>query len=125
MAAVGGLACTLAVALAQPLSKADAAELALVAGAGALATGLVGGGVLYVLRKGSIGAQAVVVAATSLAAVTGGAVAASKRMFVNSHDLGALWVVLAASATVGIVAALVLGQRVGRASRSSRPRPSG
>ncbi len=118
MAAVGGLACTLAVALAQPLSKADAAELALVAGAGALATGLVGGGVLYVLRKGSIGAQAVVVAATSLAAVTGGAVAASKRMFVNSHDLGALWVVLAASATVGIVAALVLGQRVGRASRS-------
>jgi len=117
VAAIVGVACTLAVALAQPLSTGDAAELALVAGAGALVMGLIGDGVLYVLRKGSIGSQAVVVAATSLAAVTGGAVAASQRMFVG-QDLGALWVVLAASATVGIVAALVLGQRVGRATRS-------
>jgi len=112
-----GVACTLAVALAQPLSKGDAAELTLIAGAGALAMGLVGGAVLYVVRNRPIGVQAVVVAATSLAAVTGGAIAASKAMFVG-QDLGALWVVLAASATVAIVAALVLGQRVGRAGRS-------
>jgi signal transduction histidine kinase len=118
VAAVVGVAITLAVALAQPLSRTDATELALIAGAGALAIGLVGAGVLYVLRRSSIGAQAVVVAATSLAAVTGGAVAASKAMFVTGSDLGALWVVLAASATVGIVTALVLGQRVDRASRS-------
>ncbi len=118
VAAAVGVAVTLAVALAQPLSRTEAAELALIAGAGALAVGLAGAGVLYLLRNGSIGVQAVVVAATSLAAVTGGAVAASKAMFVTGSDLGSLWVVLAASATVGIVTALVLGQRVDRASRS-------
>ncbi|MDP8975490.1 MAG: HAMP domain-containing histidine kinase [Actinomycetota bacterium] len=118
LAAAVGVAVTVAVALAQPLSRTEAAELALIAGAGAVAIGLAGAGVLYLLRNGSIGAQAVVVAATSLAAVTGGAVAASKAMFVTGSDLGALWVVLAASATVGIVTALVLGRRVDRASRS-------
>ncbi|HSH62392.1 MAG TPA: hypothetical protein VK988_22630, partial [Acidimicrobiales bacterium] len=65
VAAAVGVAITLAVALAQPLSRTDASELALIAGAGALAIGLLGAGVLYVLKNGSIGVQAVVVAATS------------------------------------------------------------
>ncbi|MDH4144014.1 MAG: HAMP domain-containing histidine kinase, partial [Acidimicrobiia bacterium] len=43
---------------------------------------------------------------------------ASRSMFVSNHDLDVLVVVIAASATVGVLAAMVLGERVGRATRS-------
>ena len=58
------------------------------------------------------------VALTSTSAVTAGALAGSSAMFFTSHDLQVLAVVVAVGAVVSIIAALLLGERVGAASRS-------
>ena len=47
-----------------------------------------------------------------------GAFAASRAMFISSHDLGILAVVLLAAGTVGVSSALVMGRQLGAASSS-------
>src|ERR687891_97157 len=54
----------------------------------------------------------------TVAAVAGGTVLAANAMFISSHDLGALAVVLVAGATLGVFIALLLGGRISRESRS-------
>ncbi|MEX2552332.1 MAG: HAMP domain-containing sensor histidine kinase [Actinomycetota bacterium] len=100
------------------IPPADAIQLALMAGGGALAAGAVGAASLHALRRRSIAAQSVVVAFAALGAVSVGALLAARGMFISTHDLAALVVVLFAAATVGLVIAFLLGRRVGAASRS-------
>jgi signal transduction histidine kinase len=68
------------------------------------------------MRGVPVGQQAVVVALVAAAGTAAGAAAAARAMFVSSHDLQALLVVLTGSATVAVAAALRLGRRVGSAS---------
>jgi signal transduction histidine kinase len=96
----------------------DALELSGIAAA-VTVLGLAGGAIaLRVLRGRSIAAQIVALTCSTVVAVTGGAYAASRAMFISSRDLTALVVVLVAAGTVAIVIALVLGARIGTASRS-------
>ncbi|CAN5537761.1 HAMP domain-containing sensor histidine kinase [soil metagenome] len=100
------------------MTAAESWQLGAVAGASAAGAGLAGTLVLHLCRHRSIGAQAAVVALTSVVAVAIGAVTAAGRMFISSHDLSSLGVVLVASGTAGSVIALSLGQRVAAQSRS-------
>ena len=96
----------------------DRAQLALLAGGAASGVGLAGAAGLRVLRHRTLGVQAAAVALTGVLAVAGGAWAAANAMFVSTHDLEALGVVLAVAGVVATAVALLLGRRVGRASRS-------
>jgi signal transduction histidine kinase len=69
-------------------------------------------------HRTSLRTQAVIVALASVAATGVGTVAAARAMFVSTHDLTALFVVLVAAASVGVLGAVELGSRVGRASRN-------
>ena len=97
---------------------ADTIQLSVMAGGGALAAGAVGALSLHALRRRSIAAQSVVVAFAALGAVSAGALLAARGMFISTHDLAALVVVLFAAATVGLAIAFLLGRRVGEASRN-------
>jgi signal transduction histidine kinase len=100
------------------MNAPDALELAAIAG-GVTVLGLAGGAIaLRVLRGRSIASQIVALTCSTVVAVTGGAYAASRAMFISEHDLTALVVVLIAAGSVAIVIALVLGARIGAASRS-------
>jgi len=98
-------------------AKDTAALLAISFGA-ALAVGGAGHVVLRRMRRAPVGQQAVVVALVGAAGTVAGAAAAARAMFVSSHDLQALLVVLAGSAAIGVVAAMRLGRRVGSASEA-------
>jgi signal transduction histidine kinase len=96
----------------------DALELVAIA-AGVTVLGLAGGALaLRALRGRSIASQIVALTCSTVLAVTGGAYAASRAMFISEHDLTALVVVLVAAGSVGILIALVLGARIGAVSRS-------
>jgi signal transduction histidine kinase len=115
---VAGAATTLALALVYEMTVTDALLLGGIAAGTALVTGAAGSYLLWVLRRRSLGSQVSVVALTALAAVAIGAFVTAQQMFLSAHDLHTLGVVLAASGTVGVVVASVLGGRVSRASRS-------
>ena len=120
VAAVAGMAVTGAVSNGVGMTAGDAVDLAVVAVLAAALAGAAGALALAAVRQRSIGTQVVVVALTAVAAVAAGTVVAASRMYVSSHDLHALAVVLAAGGTVGVVVALVLGERVARGSRTLR-----
>lgn len=118
LAGLLGLALVGLIAAALGLPAGDSLALVGIAGGAGMVTGALGAGALWLLRGRSFSAQVSVVALTSTAAVTVGALAAGNAMFLNSHDLQALLIIVASGAVVGIVAALLLGRRVGAASRS-------
>ena len=99
------------------MTGAEVLELAAIAVGSAAPVSVAGAGVLYLLRRRSVGVQAAVAVLTAVAAVAAGAWAAASAMFVSAHDLRALGVVLVAAGTAGTATALVLGSRLGRASR--------
>ncbi|MEX2586558.1 MAG: HAMP domain-containing sensor histidine kinase [Actinomycetota bacterium] len=115
---VAGAAATALVSVATGIPASDAVQLTLLAGVGAVTAGSLGAAGLYLMRRKSISAQSVVVAFASLGAVGVGALLAARAMFISSHDLAALAVVLFAAMTVGLVIAFLLGRRVGTASRT-------
>ncbi len=112
-----GAAATAAVAAATGIPAADAVQLAAMAIGGALVAGGFGAWGLKAAGRRSIGVQSFVVALASLFAVGAGALLAARNMFISAHDLAALAVVLFAAITVALVIALLLGRRVGDASR--------
>jgi signal transduction histidine kinase len=67
--------------------------------------------------RASLAAQAAAVALVAVVGTGVGTWAAARAMFVSSHDLAALLVVLAGAATIGVLGAAALGRRVERASR--------
>ncbi|MHB8467946.1 MAG: sensor histidine kinase [Acidimicrobiales bacterium] len=113
-----GLAATALAAAAGKLPFEDAVTLIAYAAGGAAIAGLVATVLLVALRRTSVIAQAAVAGLAAVAAVGIGVAGASSAMFISVHDLHALFVVLIAAGTVGLVAALVLGQRVADAGRS-------
>jgi len=114
---VGGTLTLLAAAMAS-MTATDAAELAGIA-AGVTLVGLGAGAcVLHTLRTRSMGTQIASLTLTTIASLMAGAFAASRAMFISSHDLNILAVVLLAAGTVGVSSALVMGRQVGAASNS-------
>lgn len=114
---IGGIATALtAWAVGMPVE--EAAELAAIASGTALVVGLLGAGLLLSLRRRRLGTQITVVALTGVGAVGAGAATAAKEMFLTSHDLSALIVILVVAGAVGIASSLALGARVAEASRS-------
>jgi signal transduction histidine kinase len=100
------------------MNAPDALELTAIAG-GVTVLGLAGGALaLRVLRGRSIGSQIVALTCSTVVAVTGGAYAASRAMFISEHDLTALVVVLVAAGSVAIAIGLVLGARIGAVSQT-------
>ncbi|WP_370324355.1 sensor histidine kinase [Euzebya sp.] len=118
VAGLVGLAVVVVIASLLGLPGDDVLSVVLIAGGAALATGLLGAGALRVLRGRSFTAQVVVVALTSTSAVTAGALAGGNAMFFDAHDLQVLAIVVSVGAVVSVVTALLLGERVGAASRS-------
>ncbi|MGH9225737.1 MAG: sensor histidine kinase [Acidimicrobiales bacterium] len=113
-----GAAVTLAVSVALGMSAADSLKLSAWAVGAAAVAGVAGGLILAAVRGRSIAAQIVVVALTAVGAVAAGTIVAANKMYVSSHDLKTLAVVLLAGGTVGVVVALLLGERVAIGSRS-------
>jgi signal transduction histidine kinase len=72
---------------------------------------------LRVLRHARLAVQASVAALAPVLAVTVALLGTAATMFISAHDLRALLVVTVAAATVGLVTALGLGQRVAAASQ--------
>lgn len=113
---LAGAVLTALAATALGMDPIHAAELAGLAGLAALLAGLLGAGVLYVVRGCSLGVQATVASLTTVAAVGAGALSAARAMFLSGEALEALVVVMIAAGTVGMIAALILGGRVRAAS---------
>lgn len=113
-----GAALSVGAAAAASMTFADTFKLcALAAGTGLVAV-IIGAITLKALRDRPIGTQVAAVALTTVIALMAGAYAAAKSMFISSHDLAALLVVLFAAGTVGIAGSLILGQRVEVAARA-------
>ena len=114
---VGGMLTLLAAAMAS-MTATDAAELSGIA-AGVTLVGLGAGAfVLHALRTRPVGNQIAALTLTTIASLMAGAFAASRAMFISSHDLSILAVVLLAAGTVGVSSALVMGRQLGAASSS-------
>jgi signal transduction histidine kinase len=96
----------------------DAARLVAYSVAGAAVAGVVAGGLLWALRRATIGVQVAVAALAAVLAVAIGVAWAASQMFIMKHDLRVLWVVLISAGTVGLMVAVLLGRRVAEASRS-------
>jgi signal transduction histidine kinase len=116
-----GLAVAVAVAVVGGLPAADIAVLVAVSFGAALAVGA-GGRLLLTLldrRQGAIGLQthAVVIALVPVASLAGGSAVAAGAMFVSTHDLIALLVILAGAGTTGVLGALALAGELERTRR--------
>jgi len=117
IALVGAVA-TVSIAAIGRLPAGDAVVLVLYAAGAATLAALASVAVLGVIRRRSVVLQAAVVALAPVLAVGIGVAAAASAMFISTHDLHALLVVLSAAGTVGVLSGLVLGRRVARAGRS-------
>ena len=112
-----GFACTVATAWLLDLPRADTIGLLGLALGGAVVAAVIGAVVLRSMRTATLRAQGVAVALVSVFGTGVGVVLAAYAMFVSSHDLGALLVVLLASSTAGVVMAVRFGSRISTASR--------
>ena len=113
-----GTAATASIAAAGHLPAGDAAVLVLYAAGAATLAVLAAAAVLAGTRRRSVVLQAAVAALAPVLAVGIGVAAAASAMFISTHDLHALLVVLAAAGTVGVLSGLLLGRRVATAGRS-------
>ncbi|MEV0977786.1 HAMP domain-containing sensor histidine kinase [Streptomyces sp. NPDC049915] len=95
----------------------DVVLIALYAFCGAAATGLVGAGVLRLIRRRSLTASLTVVAAVAVGAMLAGTLAVAQAMFLSAHDLSVVTTVVAMAAVVSLATALLLGRWVVARSR--------
>jgi len=115
LAIAGALALAAAVAVglaARPIAPGDRADVILLAAVPAVVIAVVGAVGLRTVARRTIAAQVVVVALTTLTVVAVGARAAASAMFLSSHDLAVLDLVLVVAAVVALGAALVLARRL-------------
>ena len=96
-----GFALTFTTAWLLDLPRADTVGLLGLALGGAVVAAVIGAVVLRSMRTATLRAQGVAVALVSVFGTAVGVVLAAYAMFVSSHDLGALLVVLLASSTAG------------------------
>ena len=118
--AIGSVALAAAALLALMLGESAGATATIVvlASGGALVASAVGAALLSRARRRSLRVQAVLVAMMPLAATLVSVGGAATVMFLSPHDLRVLVVILAAAGPVGVLAALVLGDRLQVGSRS-------
>jgi signal transduction histidine kinase len=90
----------------------DALSLATLAGGSSAAVGVLGAVVLQRTRYRGIAFQLVVVTLTAVTAIGTGAAIAARQMFISTHDLSALLVVLAAALGIAIATAMWLARNV-------------
>lgn len=112
-----GVALTVLTAWVVEIPSGDVTALLGLALGGAVAAAVIGALVLRSMRTASLRAQAVAVALVAVFGTGVGVVLAAASMFVSSHDLGALLVVLLASSTAAVVMAIRFGSRISTASR--------
>jgi signal transduction histidine kinase len=108
---VAGLAVAVVAAASLRMPAGDAARLVAISFGVAVVSYAVGRVTLRRLRS------PVVVALIPVAAVALGSLAAARAMFVSSHDLSALVVVVAGAGTAGVLGALALATELDRARR--------
>ncbi len=116
VAGVVGIALTAVAAVASGAPLDDGLVLVALAVGGAAAVAAVGAAAGLRLRTRPLALQVALIALTAVAATLAGSLLAARAMFVSAHDLGALLVVIAAGGTASVLAALVLADRLGRAS---------
>ncbi|MEZ5170446.1 MAG: HAMP domain-containing sensor histidine kinase [Acidimicrobiia bacterium] len=109
---------TALVASARSMSRSHFFELLVIAAGAALVAGALGTLALGLARRRPIGVQVTIVTLTAVGAAGLGAWSAARRMFISNADAAALDVVLVAAGTVGVAAAVLLGNRVSRASHA-------
>ncbi|NNN34751.1 HAMP domain-containing histidine kinase [Streptomyces sp. S3(2020)] len=95
----------------------DTLLIALFAFLGAAAAGLLGAGVLWLLRRRSLTVALTVVAAVAVTAMLAGTLSVAQAMFLSGHDLSVVTTVVAMAAVVSLVTALILGRWVVARSR--------
>ncbi|WHM35659.1 HAMP domain-containing sensor histidine kinase [Streptomyces sp. BPTC-684] len=95
----------------------DVLLIAVYAFLGAAAAGLLGALALRLLRHRSVTASLAVVAAVAVSAMLAGTLAVAWEMFLSSHDLKVVTLVIAMAAAVSLATALILGRRVVASSR--------
>ncbi|MDT6987871.1 MULTISPECIES: sensor histidine kinase [Streptomyces] len=95
----------------------DALLIALFAFLGATTAGVLGAGVLLLIRRWSLTAHLAVVAAVAVTAMFAGTLAVARAMFLSAHDLSVVTTVVAMAAVVSLVTALLLGRWVVARSR--------
>ncbi len=98
------------------MSQSHAVQLVAVATISAAVAGLIGALAAWLLRRRSIAVQVLVVALDAVLAVAIGVRFAVGAMLVAPEDLQAVDVALVAAGAVAVVAAWLLGRRVGRSS---------
>ena len=117
LVAAAGLAAATAVAWGLGTTGGDTVVLVGLAALGSAGAALLGAVVLHRFRRRAVRVQALIVAMASLLATVAGVAIASAAMFLSTHDLGALAVVLLASASISVAAAVQLGEEVGAGAR--------
>ena len=100
------------------LTMNDTLLIALFAFLGAVAAGLLGAGVLWLIRRRSLTASLAVVAAVAVTAMLAGTLAVAQAMFLSPHDLTVVTMVVAMAAVVSLATALLLGRWVVASSRA-------
>jgi len=115
---VAGLVICAAAAAAGGIGAGDASRLVAYSMLGAAAAGVLAWALLRPFRGASVGAQTAIATLAPVVAVAIGVMWAASGMFIMSHDLWVLWIVLAAAGTAGLIVAVLLGRRVAAATRS-------
>ncbi|MFF6883733.1 sensor histidine kinase [Streptomyces sp. NPDC012421] len=96
----------------------DVLLIAAFALAGAACAGLVGAVALRLVRHRSVAVSLTVVAGVTVTAMLAGTLAVARAMFLSSHDLWVVTVVVAMASLVSLATALVLGRWVVAGSRA-------
>jgi signal transduction histidine kinase len=117
---LGGLVLTTAAVVSTHAPAHDTLVLLGFAGAGSMASIGLGAILLRSMRRRSVRTQAVTIAGVALLATLSGSLFAAHRMFISSHDLGALFVVLTTSAALALGAAVQLGANLDRSAQEVR-----
>jgi signal transduction histidine kinase len=113
---VVGLGATTAVAAAGGVDTSDTLHLVLYSAGGAAVAGIVAVMLLRASRRRSITLLAIVAALAPVLATAIGVIWAASEMFLMTHDLVVLGVVLVAAGTVAVIIALTVGRSVARTS---------
>ncbi|MFI1942325.1 sensor histidine kinase [Streptomyces virginiae] len=95
----------------------DLLLIALYALLGAGAAGLLGAVALRILRRRSVAVSLAIVAAVAVSAMLAGTLTVAWAMFLSSHDLTVVTLVVATAAAVSMATALLLGRQVVRRCR--------
>lgn len=111
-----GTGFTMLAAVASGRRFADAVAIVVLAVVGAAAVAVVGSMIGRRMRTRSLAVQVAVIVLIELAATLIGVVAATRAMVLSTEDLWLMGVVVLAAGTASVVAALVLAERLGRAS---------